>query len=78
MKTFMPGMVASCGRSVLMMSPTSSCRSALGLRVTTICPRFRPPSVLAALPPMVETSATTLGFWRIRSATCPWYSTSLS
>ena len=40
-----------------MMSFASSLRSSRGLRWTTIWPRFGPPSVLDALPPIVETSA---------------------
>ena len=40
-----------------MMSLASSLRSPRGFRWTTIWPRFGPPSVAAALPPIVETSA---------------------
>ena len=77
MNTRMPVTVSSCGRSFSMMSPTSSLRSLRGFNVTTICPRFGPPSVIEALPPMVDTSPSTFGSCRMMSATWSWYSTNL-
>ena len=44
-----------------MMSVASADRSPRGFRWTTICPRLGPPSVLAACPPIVETSPSTFG-----------------
>ncbi len=74
----MPTTVASCGRSFSMIWLASSFRSLRGLRWTTIWPRLGPPSVFDALPPIVETSASTFGSLRMMFATSPWYSTSLS
>jgi len=61
-----------------MMSSASSLRSLRGFRWTTIWPRLGPPSVFAAVPPIVETSPATFGSRRMMSAILDWYSTSLS
>jgi hypothetical protein len=51
----MPTTLEISGRSRAMISVASSLRSPRGFRWTTIWPRLGPPSVAAALPPMVET-----------------------
>ena len=74
----MPTTAESWGRSFSMIAFASSFRSLRGFRCTTIWPRLGPPSVLAALPPIVETSASTFSSSRMMLATSFWYSTSFS
>ena len=74
----MPVISLSSGRSVSMTSSTEAFRSLRGFSVTTSCPRLGPPSVVDAVPPIVETRPATSGFWLTIRATSSWYFTSMS